>query len=112
MKWTGHRPTIYRSSGIREGFKDLVLHLPIFLSKLKKLEIPMFDGQVNVEVLNRLVETNGSLFWPLSNPRNTIDLFFTFEDDGHALLWWESYVDALRIGKNPMIMKWEDFKDC
>jgi hypothetical protein len=28
----------------------------------------------------------------------------------HALLWWESYVDALRIGKNPMVMKWEDFK--
>jgi hypothetical protein len=30
---------------------------------------------------------------------------------GHALLWWESYVDALRIGKKPMVMKWEDFKE-
>jgi hypothetical protein len=28
----------------------------------------------------------------------------------HALLWWESYVDALRIGTQPMVMKWEDFK--
>jgi hypothetical protein len=28
-----------------------------------------------------LVETNGSLIWPLSNPRNAADLFFLFEDD-------------------------------
>jgi hypothetical protein len=25
-------------------------------------------------------------------------------------LWWESYVDALKIGKKPMVTKWEEFK--
>jgi hypothetical protein len=29
----------------------------------------------------------------------------------HTLLWWESYEDALRIGKHPMVTKWEDFKE-
>jgi hypothetical protein len=28
----------------------------------------------------------------------------------HALLWWEIYVDAPRIDKKPMVMKWEDLK--
>jgi len=29
----------------------------------------------------------------------------------HALLWLESYMDAVRIRKNHMVIKWEDFKE-
>jgi len=29
----------------------------------------------------------------------------------HALLWWENYVDGLRIGKKPMVTKCEGFKE-
>jgi hypothetical protein len=46
----------------------------------EKLEIPMFNGKTNVEVLDSwLKQLKFTL--SLSNPRNTIDILFPFEDD-------------------------------
>ena len=52
-----------------------------------------------------------SLFWPLSNARSAIDwTFYHLKMTKHAMLWWDNYLDAFRIGRNPILKKWEYFK--
>jgi hypothetical protein len=76
----------------------------------EKLEIPMYDGQVNVEKLNSWLKQL-EVYFGLYQIKETQHISFShLKMSRHALLWWESYVDALRIGKNPMVTKWEDFK--
>jgi hypothetical protein len=30
--------------------------------------------------------------------------------EGHALTWWESHMETLRLEGDPLVTKWEDFK--
>jgi hypothetical protein len=83
-------------------------HIPFKVEE--KIEIPMYDGQINVEVLNSWLKQL-EVYFGLYQIQETQQISFShLKMTKHALLWWESYVDALRIGKNPMVMKWEDFK--
>jgi hypothetical protein len=76
----------------------------------EKLEIPMFNGQTNVEALDSWLKQL-EVYFGLYQIQETQQISFThLKMTRHALLWWESYVDALRIGKNPMVTKWEEFK--
>jgi hypothetical protein len=47
----------------------------------EKIEIPMYDGQTNVKVLNNWLKQLEILLWSLSNPRNSANFLFPFEDD-------------------------------
>jgi hypothetical protein len=66
--------------------------------------------ETNVEVLDSWLKQL-EVYFGLYQVQETQHISFAHLNmTGHALLWWESYVDALRIGKKPMVMKWEDFK--
>jgi hypothetical protein len=75
-----------------------------------KLEIPMFDGKTNVEALDSWLKQL-EVYFDLYQIQEMQQISFSrLKMTIHAFLWWECYVDALRIGKRPMVMKWEDFK--
>jgi hypothetical protein len=75
-----------------------------------KIGIPTFDGQVNVEVLSSWLKQM-EVYFGLYQIQEAQQIYFShMKMSKHALQWWESYVDAPRIGKMNMITKWEDFK--
>ena len=70
----------------------------------------MYDGLVNVEVLSSQL-TKLEVYFALNQIQEAKHIsFFYLKMTGHALLQWEIYDDALRIGKNPKVNKQEDFK--
>jgi len=70
----------------------------------------MYDEKFNVEVLNRWLKQLDVYFGLYQIQEAQHISFPHLKMTRHALLWWESYVDALWIGKKPMVMKWKDFK--
>jgi hypothetical protein len=85
-------------------------HVPFKFEE--KLEIPMYDGQINVEVpevLNNWLKQMDVYFGLYQIQELQHISFACLKMTRHALLWWESYLGVLMIGSKPMIMKWEDF---
>jgi hypothetical protein len=75
-----------------------------------KFEITMFDGQTNVEFLDGWLKQL-EVYFGLYQVQETQRISFPrLKMIGHDLLWWESYVDALRIGNKPIVTKREAFK--
>jgi hypothetical protein len=66
----------------------------------------MFYEQVNVEVLNNWLKQM-EVYLAFNKIQETQQIYFShLKITRYALLWWERFVYALRIGNNPMITKW------
>jgi hypothetical protein len=75
-----------------------------------KHEISIYDNQVNSKKLNSWL-TQLEVHLGLYQIKEAQHIFFShLKMTRHALLWWESYADALWISKKPMVMKCKDFK--
>jgi len=69
------------------------------------LEIPIFNGQTNDEALYSWLKQL-EVYFGLYKIQETQQISFSHLNMTiHALLWWKIYLDAMRIGKNPKVMK-------
>ena len=70
----------------------------------------MFNGKTNGESLDIWLKQLEVCFGIYQIQETQQISFVRLKMTKHSLLWWESYVDVQRIGKKPMVMKWDDFK--
>jgi hypothetical protein len=57
-----------------------------------------------------LVATTRSLFSLHHIDEEKKILFARLKLEGHALTWWESHTETLRLEGDPPVTRWEDFK--
>ena len=68
------------------------------------------QGDVNVERLDHWLKQLEVYFNIHGITEEQKISFARLKMGGHPLVWWESYVETLRLSKEELISSWEDFK--
>ncbi|KAL6191556.1 hypothetical protein ACLB2K_037946 [Fragaria x ananassa] len=72
-----------------------------------KVEIPMYDGSVNVEKLDDWIERLETYFTLYNYLSEEKIIFATLKLSAHALTWWKSY----KKSSDGEAMSWKKFKE-
>ncbi|KAL6228354.1 hypothetical protein ACLB2K_002304 [Fragaria x ananassa] len=98
-----HRDTDDDGKTSQQGGKDSLQNLKIDF----KVEIPMYDGSVNVEKLDDWIERLETYFTLYGYSSKEKIIFATLKLSVHALSWWKSY----RKHNKGEDVSWKKFKE-
>jgi hypothetical protein len=82
-----------------------------YLFKMKVKEgINPYQGEIDALKLNHWLQQL-KVYFNVHNIDEELKILFSqFQLQGHALTWWESHTETLRLEGDRPVTKWEDFK--
>jgi hypothetical protein len=77
----------------------------------EKVEINPYQGEIDALKLNHWLQQLEVYFSVDHIYEGQKISFSRLKLEGHALTWWESHMKILRMEGDPLVTRWEDFKN-
>lgn len=75
-----------------------------------KVDIKPYHGEIDTLKLNHWLQQLEVYFSVHHIEEGQKISFARLKLEGHALTWWESHMETLRLEEEPLVAEWEDFK--